>query len=393
MAAPVRAPLPGVVALVAIGWGANQFAPLVVGYQVAAGLAPTATRTMFVLYAVALVPGLFIGGGLSDRWGRRGVVVVALVASGGSSLLLVAGSGLPALLYLGRLLAGLASGVGFSAATAWVKETSHESRGARYAVLAMTGGFALGPAVAGTLAALQPERLWLSYLPHIGATAVALGMVARTATPPRAAPADRAAPGGPGVASRPAFWRVLVPLAPWVFLTASVALATLPAAVRNTLLGGPLWTAALLTPLPALAGLAAQWPTARMQHLRHQVLTALGTAAAGLGLGALAVTAQSFPLLLAACLVLGLAYGISQTAGLHAIGVLSPPERLGQSIALYQSLTYFGYLAPLPIVALTNVVDLSTILTVLAVLAVLTAGATYPHTASTTRLDTTGAQR
>jgi len=54
--------LPGGAALLALGWGSNQFAPLVVDYQVAAHVSAAATETMFVLYAVGLVPGLFAGG-------------------------------------------------------------------------------------------------------------------------------------------------------------------------------------------------------------------------------------------------------------------------------------------------------------------------------------------
>lgn len=377
--------LPGGAALLALGWGSNQFAPLVVGYQVAAGVSAAATETMFVLYAVGLVPGLFAGGQMSDRFGRRVLILASLALSAVSSLLLMAGGASVAPLYAGRLLVGLASGIGFSAGTAWVKEESHAHHGARHAVIAMTAGFGLGPLVAGAVGAAAPHRLWLSYLPHLAITLAALLMVARSGAGRAVRPTMVRGDAQSGtLTSEPTFWRVIVPLAPWVFLSASVALATLPAAVPSKAVGGPLWSAALITPLPAIAGVAVQSMVSRMPRLRGQVAAGLATATIGLACGALAVATGSFLLVLLACILLGLAYGICQTGGLHAVTTLSASDRLGQSTAIYQALTYVGYLAPLPIVALTQLTSLTTVLAVLAVLAVLTAAAVLP---STTRVE------
>ncbi len=373
--------LPGSAALLALGWGSNQFAPLVVGYQVTADVSAAATEGMFVLYAVGLVPGLFVGGHLSDRFGRRAVIIGALSLAAISSVLLMAGGFALGLLYAGRLVAGIASGIGLSAGTAWVKEESHSLHGARHAVIAMTTGFALGPLVAGVLAAVNSQRLWLSYLPHVVVTMVALVLAARARTGRRTRPnATYNPPSGQALVRMPTFWKVIVPLAPWVFLTAAIALATLPGAVPGHSVGGPLWSAALVTPLPAVAGVAVQSLIRRMHHLRGQVVLGLAGACAGLTLGAGAVAAQSFALMLTSCIVLGIAYGICQTAGLHAVTTLSPPHRLGRSTAIYQALTYLGYLAPLPIIALDHVIDLAPILAVLAGLAVLTAAIIVPST-------------
>lgn len=377
--------LPGGAALLALGWGSNQFAPLVVDYQVAGGVSPAATEAMFVLYAVGLVPGLFAGGYLSDRFGRRSLILASLGLSAASSLLLMVGGLALTPLYVGRLVAGVASGIGFSAGTAWVKEDSHEQHGARHAVIAMTAGFALGPLVAGVVGASYPEGLWLTYLPHVVITMAALVLVARTKAGHRCPGTKPRGARGRSVVCDPAFWKVIAPLAPWVFLTAAVALATLPAAVPGTTIGGPMWVAALVTPLPAIAGVAVQSITRRMRHLRGEVAFGLTTATVGLVLGAFAVMTTSFVLLLVACILLGLAYGICQTCGLHAVTTLSPPHRLGQSTAIYQTLTYIGYLAPLPIVELERTTDLTTILFVLAGLAVVTGVAVLPSTGAVAR--------
>jgi MFS family permease len=144
------------VAVAAIGWGANQFSPLIVLYQ-HQGVSAAATEAMFGLYAVGLIPALMAGGSWSDRAGRRAVVVVALLLSLVASVVLTAGSAWHWLLFLGRLIAGVSSGLAFGAGAAWIKELSrldgHPHTGPRSATLAMTIGFGGGPLVAGLGAA------------------------------------------------------------------------------------------------------------------------------------------------------------------------------------------------------------------------------------------------
>src|SRR2546423_1020887 len=57
-------------ALTTVGWGANQFAPMVVLYRERLGISASAAEAVFGLYAAGLVPGLLIAGPLSDRVGR-----------------------------------------------------------------------------------------------------------------------------------------------------------------------------------------------------------------------------------------------------------------------------------------------------------------------------------
>ncbi|GAB3312562.1 MFS transporter [Epidermidibacterium keratini] len=367
------------IALPAIGWGANQFAPLVVMYQ-QLGIDATAAQTMFVLYAVGLVPGLFAGGPISDRYGRRIVVLAALVASGVSTVLLMVGGTSAPLLYVGRLLAGLASGAGFSAGTAWAKESAPGPHGARRAVIAMTAGFGLGPLVAGLVAAVASPPEVIAYVPHLVITAVAVLVVAASAA---SAPAhDSSVPVGDSSIAAfvrdPRFVRVIVPLAPWVFLTASVALAVLPGAVARP--GSGVLFSALVTPIPAISGILVQSLMRPLAgDLRRQLLVGFAFTAVGFAVGAWAVAAGSLVGVIIAAVLLGCAYGMCQTAGLAEVAAMSPANRLGRTTAIYQALTYLGYLAPLPIVVLARWVPLPAILIALTVLAALTAVATTTH--------------
>ena len=72
-------------AMFAVAFGTNVPTPLLLRYRTALDLDPVALTAVFGVYALGLVPTLFLAGPASDRLGRRAVVlpftVVALVAS------------------------------------------------------------------------------------------------------------------------------------------------------------------------------------------------------------------------------------------------------------------------------------------------------------------------
>src|ERR1700721_3790393 len=155
-------------AMFAVGWGANQFSPMLIVYRHELRLSTGAVAGLFLVYALTLIPGVFIGGPASDRFGRRRVVLPFVVLSPLAPLLLVLGPRSLALISAGRALAGLCSGVVFGAATAWVQELSHGTgQSARRAALALTAGFGLGPVAAAVLAQWAPDPLILPYPPHL----------------------------------------------------------------------------------------------------------------------------------------------------------------------------------------------------------------------------------
>jgi MFS family permease len=78
-------------AVAAVGWGAQQFAPLLLMYQSVLHLSATTVQATFGLYVFGLIPGLLLGGPVSDRYGRRRVMVPTLAASLAATLLLMLG--------------------------------------------------------------------------------------------------------------------------------------------------------------------------------------------------------------------------------------------------------------------------------------------------------------
>src|ERR1700761_7563261 len=156
------------VAMFAVGWGANQFSPLLIEYRHALSLSAGVLAGLFGIYAAALIPGLLIGGPVSDRIGRRPVVLPFVIASPLATLMLMLGPRSLPVIAAARALAGLCSGVVFGSATAGGQELSDApAAGPRRSAVALSAGFAVGPAVAASLAEGAPSPLVLPSLPHL----------------------------------------------------------------------------------------------------------------------------------------------------------------------------------------------------------------------------------
>ncbi|WP_197501718.1 MFS transporter [Mycobacterium sp. 852002-51057_SCH5723018] len=340
------------IAVAAIGWGANQFAPLIVMYQ-QHGLSVAATQVMFALYAVGLVPALLVGGRWSDRAGRRVVVMTALLLSLAASVVLMTGSAWHGLLFPGRLLAGVSSGLAFGTGAAWIRELSaldaHHTAGPRRATVAMTIGFGGGPLAAGLVAQhLSRPELW-PYVPQIALAALALLSVGKAGDSSGSAGAATVA----GSTARDASLRkhlllVSAPFAPWVFGTAAVALAYLPALVADRAGSQPLAFAAVATAIPAFAGVLVQPLVARLRPGGRLGLLqpAMIVAVLALIVAAWAASAATVWAVLVAAAVLGAAYGVTQFAGLADVQRVADPSRLGLATSAYQALSYLGFALP-----------------------------------------------
>ena len=344
-------------AMFAVGWGANQFSPMLIVYRHELRLTAGEVAGLFLVYALTLIPGLLIGGPASDRFGRRPVVWPFVALSPLATLLLVLGPRSLAVIAAGRALAGLCSGVVFGSATAWVQEVSpDDGLSARRSALALTAGFGLGPVVAAVLAQWASDPLVVPYLPHLLIGGAAAVMLART---PEGAPAPRA--GGPpprsgapraagrhwppaAVRTRP-FWLGVAPASPMVFGSVSLAIVVLPEDVTSarSLSAG---FAGLMTALSFAAGVAVQPFARRLRDMLAGSVAGLGCAAAGAAVGIAAVGAADRVLAGAAAVLLGLAYGLCLVSGLRQAEHMASPDERGAMIACYYALAYLGFGVP-----------------------------------------------
>jgi hypothetical protein len=355
-------------AMFAVGWGANQFSPMLIVYRHELRLGAGAVAGLFLVYALTLIPGLLIGGPASDRFGRRPVVLPFVALSPLATLLLMLGPRSLALIAAGRALAGLCSGVVFGSATAWVQELSHGTgQSARRAAFALSAGFGLGPVVAAVLAQWAPDPLVLPYVPHlvIGVAAAITLWRAPEGAPrrapegvPRRAPegAPQPAAGALREAAEPSswppaavrtwrFWLAVAPASPMVFGSVSLAIVVLPEDVTSarTLSAG---FAGLMTALAFSAGVGVQPVARRLGNPLAGAVAGLCCAAAGAGIGVAAVAGADRVLAGLAAVLLGLAYGLCLVSGLRQAEQVAGPRERGAVIACYYALAYLGFAAP-----------------------------------------------
>jgi predicted MFS family arabinose efflux permease len=352
-------------AMFGVGWGANQFAPLLLVYRDQDHISGTVVTALFGAYAIGLIPALLIGASYSDRLGRlrvmRPVVVLSLIAS---AVLLVAGDNVWALT-TGRLLAGIASGAAFGPGSAWVKELSADAEpgaGARRAAVALSAGFGGGPLVAGVFAQWLPAPAVLPYVAHIALMLVVIPLVwwaPETAVPN----ADGKRAELRDALRHPVFRRVVAPAAPLIFGTATVSFAVLPGLVPVH--GFGVAAGGAIAGLTLGTGVAVQ-PLARRLHRRRTRALGLGLAAAGFLVAALTIRLGTPIMLVPTAVVLGAGYGMLLVAGLGQVEALAAPHELASVTAVFYCLAYAGFVMPYVVTALHAVLSPAILFCVLA---------------------------
>lgn len=368
--------------LLAAGWGSNQFTPMLLVYHRGLGLGTGTLEAMFGVYALGMVPGMLLGGPLSDARGRRAVVVPAVALSLLGTLSLIAGADTVPLLFAGRLLVGFATGAVFAAGTAWLRELSALSGpgggdpalSARRATVAMAAGFALGPLVAGTLAQWAPLPRLVPYLPHLALAAAAL--TALRGVPETVGGGHvRLAVSLPALRSR-RFRTVVAPLAPWVFGAPAIAFGLLPSVVGAGGASDGIALTAGVTGVCALAGVLVQ-PLARRLDARlgsgRPGSVGLLVLATGLVLGSLTAATGEVWMLVPSAAVLGSAYGLCFVAGLIEVQRMADARSLAGLTAVFYVLCYFGFAVPYLLSLAAGLAGYATLLAVGAGLAVATA--------------------
>ena len=339
----------------AVGWGANQFASMLLAYRTELHWSAQTVALLLGLYAVGLIPTLLVGGAASDRWGRRAVVLPWVAVSPLATLLLIVWHDWEPGVAIARVLAGLSSGVVFGAASAWVADLSAgdpPGAGARRAALSLTAGFGLGPLVAGLVAEVSAHPLTVPYVPHLAIGVLALVLLLPVPGPRPAHPVRSSLVRLPAVTRGRRFVLTVAVAAPWVFASAVTSFAYLPSVVGPSVVSGPveggLAFAAVLTFVTLGTGVAVQPLARRLDDRRPLLAGAVGLACtiAACLLGILAVTADSRWVIVAAAPVFGAGYGCGLVSGLRESERLAPVTERGAVVGVFYGLAYLGMFAP-----------------------------------------------
>ncbi len=313
----------------------NSPTPLYVHWQQQLGFSSGVLTVIFALYIAGLLGTLLIAGQLSDRYGRKPVLIPGLLAALVACLLFASATSIT-MLAIGRFLAGIAVGVIVSAGMAAVVDVGgleHKRRAALLASVAMVLGAGLGPLLAGGLA----QSLAQPVLPIFGIEALvllsALGIVwwLPLRRPVTSGPTRLRLPTVPQANRRQVACGIAT-FGPGITAT-SFVLALGPSLlshlldVHSPLLAGGMACAMFLT-ATGVQFAVRQWPIPR--------IFAASTAATVLSMAglALAIHASLVPALVASALLAGAGQGLGQLGGLTLIGLHVPDSHRAQANAV-----------------------------------------------------------
>lgn len=309
------------------------------------GFGPLLVTVIFAIYAFGVIAGLIMFGNLSDRIGRKPVLLLGLGLSGASALLfLLAGSLAP--IYVARIVSGLSAGIFTGTATAYVIDLAPEGRrrlASFAAVVANLGGLGAGTLLAGVLAQWAPHALRLPFAVDLCLVVVATaGLLLAPETVRRGAFRLRLQRLGvpPEVAA------VFVRAAVAGF--AAFAVSGVFSSVAPEFLGLSLGHHS-----PALAGLlvfvlfaASIAGQAIVIRLRNAVALGCALLVGGIALLAVSLAVDSLAALFASAVVAGLGQGVVVSAGLAAIIERTPPARRGETASSFFVVLYLGLAVP-----------------------------------------------
>ncbi|OCB12038.1 MFS transporter permease [Mycolicibacterium porcinum] len=354
------------IAVFCIGWGGNQFTPLLIAYAQHSGYTRVDVDILLGAYVLGLIPGLLIASTLSDRHGRRNVMAAGVISAALGSLILAVGDywGFPAL-FVGRLFSGVAVGIAMAVGSAWITELSRPpfddasaGAGARRASICLSLGFGVGPLSAGLLTVYAPLPLVLTYLVHAALCVPVLWAVWNRTVETRPHTTSRPFLDGLKVpaAGHRRFLRVVVPMAPWIFGSAAIAYAVVPALVADQLGSWALLYTVGLTVLTLGCGVAIQPVARRLDDVSSSRAVVVSMALMALGIFAAVATAVTRSAVVAplVAMLLGSAYGIAIVSGLLEIQRIAPPDELAGISGVYYSLAYLGFLLPAVLAALAH---------------------------------------
>lgn len=356
------------------GWATNHFAALIPVLRDTEHLSATVLAGAFGVYALGLLPGLLGGGALSDRIGRRSVVLTGSLVAAGGNLLMLAWH--PAAgVYTGRLVVGVGVGLAISGGTAWAADLGG-ARGTTVAGTTLTAGFACGPLASGIVAEVVPAGAAVT-APFAVAIALSVGAVlvavARTTSAPPPTHDPSPSPASSGGAPAPverSVGRALVrsvPMALWVFSAVTVPVVVLAGRLGGDL-GGPM-VPGLASALALGTGVAVQVAARRAGWGPRAGIVGALLAAVGFAVAARTDAHPGVLLFVVTSVVLGSAYGLCLRAGLVDVETLTPPEHRGVTVGIYYVCTYLGFGLPVLLEALRSGVGTTTPLLVLAALA------------------------
>jgi len=321
---------------------ANVAAPLYVVWQAELGFSKGTLTAIFCWYMVGMSVSLLVSGRVSDRLGRKAVLLPALGLGLVAAVLFATAQGVPAL-SVGRVLAGAANGALVSAGAAAVTDLAGPGRKRLAALLGSVGvavGTGFGPLWGGVVSEALPGPTSTVFWIQIGLLLTAIAVVARM---PLARPADAGSGGWVRVPRVPVESRrrllAAVAVAGPALATTSFMLSLAPSLLSEQLGTDNRIVAGAVAAVAFTASILSQVALKRLPVARLMVAAAAGTIACAAGLLAAVATAAPAALLVAAVFA-GAAQGLGFLGGLSMLNQAVPATALAEANAAFNISIY-----------------------------------------------------
>ncbi|WP_241966050.1 MFS transporter [Staphylococcus kloosii] len=158
-----------VYAFMIVMMGTTLPTPLYPLYSNVFQLSPLMITVIYAVYAVGVIGGLLVFGQLSDRIGRRYVLIPGIILSIISAIVFLFASNV-GLLLLGRVVSGLSAGLFTSTATTTIVNLAPDEKKNQASTIASSVnmlGLGFGPLLCGVLAQYLPYALHLVFIVDI----------------------------------------------------------------------------------------------------------------------------------------------------------------------------------------------------------------------------------
>lgn len=330
-------------------FAASAPSPLYATYEATWHFSSITLTEIYAVYAFGALAALLVTGRLSDHVGRRNIVLLALVFQIAGMIAFVAADGV-GMLYLGRVLQGVGTGIATGAISAWLldlRPPANPGLGSLVGGVAPLAGLAAGALGSGLLVQYGPDPLRLVFALLAIVFALALALMAVIPDVVERTPGWRRSLR-PQIGVPPAARPLFVALAPsliavWalggLYLSLGPSLATSLVQTDSRILGA-------LVIVALMGAGAVSSAVVRAADPRSIVIGGSLVLLVGVGITLIAVALGSIVGLYAGSVIAGLGFGPAFSGIVRSLAPLAPPDMRGALFAAIYALLYLSFSVP-----------------------------------------------